>query len=94
MNLTDLEIELLVNEICHDVLGEDMDVTNAVQFMDNPALTDTIHYPDDPKKQFVLESLVMGASMQNAFDHMSSDEKLTRAKILVAFLGKLGISLC
>ena len=93
MNLTDEEIETLVTEICHDVLGENMDVMKAVQLMDDTSLTDAIRYPDNPKKQFVLETLVMGASMQSAFAHMSMEEKLTRGKILVNFLGKIGIQL-
>jgi len=60
--------------------------------MDDKTLTDNIHYPDDPKKQFVLETLVMGASMQDAFDHLSEAEALLRGKILLQFLRKLGIT--
>ncbi len=91
MNLTDQEIETLVTEVAKDVMGTK--AFNVLKFRNDKSLTDAIRYPDDPKKQFVLESIVLGASMKDAYDHLSEEEAALRAKILIQFLAQFGIHL-
>jgi hypothetical protein len=94
MKLTDQEIDTLVLEVSRDVMGTNMPQPDQVAvFMDDKSLTDAIRYPNDPKKQLVLESIVLGASMPDAFDHLSVDEAYLRSKILVKFLTQFGINI-
>jgi hypothetical protein len=57
----------------------------------NPKLADTVTYPD-PKKQLVLETIIMGCE-EDAFDHLTDPEAYLRGKILVKFLKQFGINL-
>lgn len=93
MNFTDKEIEELVAAVSEDVMGTAVnpDRFAALRFVDDKSLTDAIRYPDDTKKQFVLGSIIMGASMESAFEHLPDEEAFLRGKILVQFLKQFGI---
>ena len=94
MTLTDQEIDTLVLEVSRDVMGTNNPIPDQVKvFMDDKSLSDGIHYPNDPKKQLVLESIVVGASMEGAFNHLSDEEIYLRGKILVKFLAQFGINI-
>ncbi len=94
MNLTDDEIKQYVIEISEEVMGQvGPDPSKALAFIDDKSLGDSIRYPDNPKKQFVLESIVLGASMEDAFVNFSPEEGFVRAKVLVCFLSQFGIKL-
>jgi hypothetical protein len=92
VKLTDQEIKDLVIEVSTDVMGcVGGDPMKAMRFIEDNALTDTIRYPDNAKKQFVLESIVLGASMEDAYVNFTPEEGFERAKVLVCFLSQFGI---
>ena len=94
MELTGREIDTLVMEVSRDVMGTNTPIPYQVTvFMNDKSLTDAIRYPNDPKKQLVLETIIMGTSMPDAFDHLSVDEAYLRSKILVKFLTQFGINI-
>jgi hypothetical protein len=94
MELTDQEIDTLVEEVSREVLGSETPSPEQLMKLLESSVADTIKYPNDPKKQFVLEIIVMGSSMPDAFAHLSDKESPIRCKILLKFLDQIGIFLC
>lgn len=91
MNLTDQEIDTLVSEVSHEIMKTDTPAIMDVAFFTDPQLADTITY-SDPKKQLVLETIIMGCE-PDAFDHLTDPEAHLRSRILIEFLSQFGINL-
>lgn len=90
--LTDNEIAQLVKEVIQDVMGDNSSNFNKITRFVDSALSDSVMYAD-PKKQMVLETIIMGSTLNEAFSELGAEEKLVRGKILVKFLSHFGIQL-
>lgn len=91
MNLTDQEIEVLVQEVTHDVAGPGQLTPEATLKFLEPALSDKVMY-SDKKKQMVLETIIIGSTLEDAWAGLTDEEdRKTRSKILFKYLGQIGI---
>jgi hypothetical protein len=86
--LTDEQLLEQIKQICFDLTGNRIppstDLTKIIHGHD-----DVVMYPADEIKQYILESIIMGATMQDAFDE--DPQANLRANILILFLSMFGI---
>jgi hypothetical protein len=78
-NISDDELKLIIREVMDDAFS-----------LDNPNdFADTIMYPHDELKQFIVLTIYFGGVMDNAWDE-STLENNFRRRILCNFLEMMG----
>lgn len=88
--LTDKQLTDRIKSIIKDVTGEDKPTQMAMITMSEQS-ADNIRYPADEINQFIFESILLGSTMQDAFENDPQAE--LRGKILILYLAIFGVRL-